>query len=50
MGAVRADVVEAAQLPVLAAHDQDILVGDRAGDVTAGVAQLLDMPTKFQLW
>jgi hypothetical protein len=38
-----ADVVEAAEHAVLAADDDDVLIGNAAGDVTAGLGQRAKM-------
>ena len=43
MGAMGADIVEAAQAPVLAAADEDALVVDGGGDVAARLRQVAHM-------
>ena len=43
MGPMGADIVEAAQCPILAAADEDVLVVDGGGDVAAGLRQVADM-------
>ena len=41
MAAVAADVIEGAQAPVLAAHDEDVLVEDAQGHIIADLAHVL---------
>ena len=43
MGAVGADIVKAAELAILAAADEDVLIVDIGGDVAAGIGQIADM-------
>src|SRR5262249_42552229 len=41
--AVAADVVEGAQLPILPAHDEDALIGNRACEIVARLRQVARM-------
>jgi hypothetical protein len=44
MGAVRANVIERAQPLILAPDDEQLLIGDAAGDIIADIGELAYMP------